>query len=224
MRWIILLFLAATLAPTQSQAEGERAGDFDYYVLALSWSPSFCALEGAARGNPQCDRSLGWVMHGLWPQYDMASSSEAVGQRNGGWPSYCPTVHRNPSRADTAAMADIMGSGGSAWHQWNKHGRCTGLSSDDYYALSRLAFDRVNRPEVLRRLDRSVTLPAAVIEEAFLEANSGWTSDMLTITCKGGRIAEARLCLTRDLTPRPCAADVRRDCRATDALLDPINE
>ena len=39
-------------------------------------------------------------------------------------------------------MADIMGSGGSAWHQWKKHGRCSGLSPDDFFALSREAYGR----------------------------------------------------------------------------------
>lgn len=208
MRLAIALACLALLAQPAS-AEGERAGDFDYYVLSLSWSPSFCA--GRTDDHPQCDRPLGWVLHGLWPQYDQ------------GWPSYCPTGHRNPSRSDTAAMADIMGSSGSAWHQWNKHGRCTGLSSDDYYALSRLAYDRVVRPELLRKLDRSVTLPAKLIEEAFLNDNPALGADMLTVTCKDRRIQEVRICLSRDLEPRVCGADVIRDCSMQDALLDPIN-
>lgn len=207
MRWLLLLLLSATIA----RADGERAGEFDYYVLSLSWSPTWCALEGEARGSPQCDRPLGWVLHGLWPQYER------------GWPANCPTVHRNPSRTQTEAMADIMGTSGLAWYQWQKHGRCSGLAAEDYYRLARLAYERVNRPEVLRKLDRPVKLPASVIEEAFLQANPGLTADMLTITCKDGRIQEARLCLTRDLTPRPCAPDVRRDCTMTNALLDPID-
>ncbi len=209
MRWLIALLLSTALA----RADGEPAGEFDYYVLSLSWSPTFCALEGDARGNPQCDSvvGFGWVLHGLWPQYEQ------------GWPSYCAGTARNPSRAETAAMADIMGSAGSAWHQWNKHGRCTGLSSDNYFALSRRAFAQVVRPEILRKLDRSVTLPAAVIEEAFLRSNPGWQADMVTITCKSGRIQEARICLSRDdLTPRRCGADVIADCRQQDALFEPI--
>ena len=210
MRWIIAVLLAASLFGRPLHADGERAGEFDYYVLAMSWSPTFCALEGEARDNPQCDRPLGWVLHGLWPQFE------------NGWPSYCNTNERNPSRSDTKAMVDIMGSAGSAWHQWKKHGRCSGLSSDDYFALARLAFSRVNRPEVLRKLDKSVTLPATLIEEAFLKANPDLAPDMLTITCKSGRIQEARLCLTRGLEPRTCGADVIRDCRMRDALFDPI--
>jgi len=208
MRFLVALVLSAGLA----HAEGERAGEFDYYVMALSWSPTWCALEGDARNSPQCDddKDNGWVLHGLWPQYE------------NGWPSYCRTNARNPSRADTRAEADLFGSSGNAWHQWNKHGRCTGLRADDYYKIARLAYDEINRPDVLRKLDRPVRLPAKVIEQAFIEENQSLEPDQITITCKQGRIQEARICLTRDLELRSCGADVLRDCSSQDALLDPI--
>jgi len=203
---------ALALAATHAAAEGERAGEFDYYVLALSWSPTWCALEGDARGAPQCsgDKGRGWVLHGLWPQNEE------------GWPSFCRTTARDPSRAETAAMADVMGSGGAAWHQWRKHGRCSGLSPGDYFAAAREAFAAVNRPALFDRMTQAYRLPASVVEEAFLESNPGWAADMLTITCKDGRIQEARLCLTRDLEPRRCGADAVRDCRMRDALMEPV--
>lgn len=208
MRWFALWLWLPCLA----LAEGERAGDFDYYVLSLSWSPTWCALEGDARGSPQCDAAedFGWVLHGLWPQYE------------NGWPSYCRTGARDPSRAQTRAMIDIMGSSGLAWHQWKKHGRCSGLSAEDYFSASRDAYARIVRPELFRRLERPIEVPASVIEEAFLRENAGLEPDMLTITCKAGRIQEARLCLTRDLEPRACGRDVVRDCQMDDALFDPI--
>ncbi len=209
MRWLVVLLLSAGLA-SLAHAEGERAGAFDYYVLALSWSPTWCALEGDARGAEQCETDHGWILHGLWPQYHR------------GYPSYCPSSARPPSRAQTGAMADIMGSGGLAWHQWKKHGSCSGLSAEEYFSLSREAYGRVTRPEVLRRLDEPVTLPATVIEDAFLQANPGLEPDMLTITCRAGRIQEARLCLSRDLDPVPCGSDVVRDCSLDNALFDPV--
>ena len=172
MRWLVVLLLWGGLA----RAEGEPAGAFDYYVLSLSWSPTWCALEGDTRGSEQCETDYGWILHGLWPQYHR------------GYPSYCPTSAPPPSRARTRDMADIMGSGGLAWHQWKKHGSCSGLSAEDYFALSREAYERVTRPELLRRLEEPVTLPATLIEDAFLEANSGLEPDMITITCREGRI------------------------------------
>jgi ribonuclease T2 len=189
-----------------------RAQDFDYYVLALSWSPTWCAGDPDRRSSEQCEpsRDLGFTLHGLWPQYDE------------GWPSFCPTSLRPPSRGQTGAMADIMGSSGLAWHQWRKHGVCSGLSSEDYFALSRLAYEQIVRPDLLRRLDREVRLPARVIEEAFLEANPNLAPDMLTVTCRAGRVQEVRLCLTRGLEPRACGDDVVRDCRLEDALFSPM--
>ncbi len=207
---IALALLVGVLLGGPSRAEGERAGDFDYWVLSLSWSPTWCALDGRDRGSPQCDRPLGFVLHGLWPQYER------------GWPSYCRTIQRDPTRAETAAMADIMGDPGSAWHQWRKHGRCSGLAARDYYALSRVAFASVAPPPQLPLLDAPVRLPARVVEDAFLAANPGLARDMVTITCRAGRIQEARICLTRDLTPRRCGEDVIRDCGLTDALLEPV--
>jgi ribonuclease T2 len=208
MRVLGALLLSAGMA----MADGEKAGDFDYYVMALSWSPTWCALEGDRRGSPQCEAEadFGWVLHGLWPQYE------------NGWPSYCRTDARNPSRTDTRDEADLFGSSGNAWHQWNKHGRCSGLRADDYYALAREAYDRVTRPELLRKLEDPIRVPAKVIEQAFLEENPQLDADQITITCKAGRIQEARICLTRDLEPRRCGVDVIRDCAMSDALLDPI--
>ncbi|MFZ5962478.1 ribonuclease T2 family protein [Thalassococcus sp. BH17M4-6] len=211
-RLIALALLLFTLPSAPARAEGEPAGVFDYYVLSLSWSPTWCALEGDARRSPQCDAAadFGWVLHGLWPQYHR------------GWPSYCRTTHAPPSRAMTAAMADIMGTPGLAWYQWKKHGVCAGLPAADYYALARRAFEAVKKPQVFRRLDKPVTLPATLVEEAFLKENRGLEPDMLTITCKAGRIQEARLCLSRVLDPVPCGRDVVRDCTLGDALFDPI--
>jgi ribonuclease T2 len=211
MRQILLAIAALCWAPS-AKAEGERAGDFDYYVLSLSWSSAWCALEGDARDDPQCDagRGLTFVLHGLWPQYE------------NGWPSYCRTVERDPTRAETAAMADIMGGAGLAFYQWKKHGRCSGLSPQGYYQAARQTFDGIEIPELFSRVSEPLTLPASVIEEAFLETNPGLQRDQITITCKDGLIQEARICLTTDLAPRRCGDDVIRDCRLSDAVLEPV--
>lgn len=208
-----MLRLFAALAVFATPAwSADRAGEFDYYVLSLSWSPNWCALTGDARNSPQCDETtdFGWVMHGLWPQYER------------GFPADCHTSKRAPTRQQTAAMADIMGTSGLAWYQWNKHGVCAGLESDDYFALARLAYEKVTRPAVFRNLDKTVTLPASLIEDAFVRDNPDLPRDGLTVTCKSGYIQEARICLTRDLDFRTCGADVIRDCTLPSAQFDPI--
>lgn len=186
-------FLAALFA---LGAHPAAAQDFDYYLLALSWNPSWCAAEGDARGAAECtpQSDLGFTVHGLWPQYE------------DGWPEYCETDVADPSRRDTAAMADIMGSGGLAWYQWKKHGRCSGLDAADYFSRTRTAFDRLGLPDL-----GAQALTAGEVGSAFLDANPELDPAQLVVTCAGGRLAEVRLCLTPDLSPRACAADVRRD-------------
>ncbi len=190
----------------------DRAGDFDHYVLALSWNASWCAAEGDARAAPQCDprRDHGFVLHGLWPQHEQ------------GWPEWSRSPARDPGRAETAAMADIMGSGGLAWHAWKKHGRCSGLTARAYFEASRRAFAQVTRPAALRALRDDVEIAPEVIEAAFLEANPGLTADGVTVTCAGGLFREVRICLTRDLAPRACARDAARDCATPLVALPPM--
>lgn len=214
-RFFTILVVLATFAAiftAPARAEGDRAGEFDYYVLSLSWSPNWCALEGDAKRSEQCDPSedFGWVLHGLWPQYHR------------GWPDYCRTAETPPTRRQTGEMADIMGTSGLAWHQWKKHGSCSGLSAQGYFDLAREAYGRITRPAIFRRLDKPVRLPASVVEEAFLKENPALSRYSLTITCRDGYIQEARICLSRDLTPVPCGRDVIKDCTLKDALFQPV--
>ncbi|CUX83253.1 MAG: ribonuclease T2 [Roseibaca calidilacus] len=191
------------------QADGSEQGD--YYLLALSWTPSWCDAEGDARGAPQCDDGTGWQVHGLWPQHAA-----------GGWPEYCDTDARDPSRSQTRAMADIMGDDGLAWHQWKKHGRCSGLSADAYFAQTRAAFEGLDWPETLTRITRTTRLSPDAVEAAFRDANPQFSADMVITTCRDGDLRELRLCLTEDLRPRSCGTDVlERACRARQISLPP---
>ncbi len=187
------------------------AAAFDYYVLALSWQPTYCALEGADRHDPQCGTPRGFTLHGLWPQNET------------GYPKDCTTPERDPSRRETAAMADITGSAGLAWHEWKTHGRCSGLDARRYFALSRQAFGSIRMPPVLTALDRDVNVAPRVIEDAFREANPALGPDMVTITCQSGRIDEVRICMGKDLAPRDCGADAVTDCRLGAARLSPVS-
>lgn len=195
------LVLALSLFAPPALAQ-DVAGRFDYYVLSLSWSPSWCAAKGDTSGAEQCatGRRLGFTVHGLWPQYEK------------GWPADCRTTARNPSRHETAAMADLMGSGGLAWHQWKKHGRCSGLTARDYFALTREAARRIRIPAALSAVPRDINLPAKVVEDAFIEANPGMQPQGITVACRQKALQEVRICLTRDLQPRACAPDSQRDC------------
>ncbi|AGT07532.1 ribonuclease T2 family protein [Paracoccus aminophilus] len=203
----VALALPLLLAPaltSPAAAEGS-AGEFDYYVLSLSWAPSWCRSAEDTRDSNSCDpgRRTGFTVHGLWPQYEA------------GWPDNCPTTEPNPSRRDTREMVDLMGSSGLAWYQWRKHGRCSGLSASTYFDEIRRATTKIQIPELFSRLNRDVALRAPIIEDAFIESNPGLTRNGITVTCQGGNLQEVRICLTRDLQPRDCAPDSRRDCTST---------
>ncbi len=197
----LFLALVAAVAPA-----ADRPGDFAYWVLALSWSPSWCRSEGAGRAatEAQCDArtARGFVVHGLWPQHEA------------GWPVDCATAAPGPSRRETAAMADLMGSPGLAFHQWRRHGRCSGLSGSDYLALTRRVAGQVVVPPGLRRAGADAEIDPDLLEAAFLAANPGFVADGITVTCRGGLLREVRLCFDRALVPRACAPDAARDCRA----------
>ena len=193
-------------------AEAKEPG-FDHYLLALTWMPSFCEFEGDARDDPRCAPGTGhgWMVHGLWPQH-----------AGGGWPEYCPTAQRNPSRRETAAQVDLFGASGTAWHQWNKHGSCTGLSAADYYALTRAAVAAFALPEVLAGPEMDAVIAPRRVEAAFIEANPQLDEAMMVTVCRRDAIIELRLCLTRELDPRPCdAALFRRECALDAARLPP---
>ena len=189
--WIVALVLAVRAA---------AGAGFDHYLLAVSWTPSWCVAEGDARGDARCAEGAdaGWLVHGLWPQHAQ------------GWPEFCTTAARDPSRAQTRAMTDIMGSAGLAWHQWRKHGRCSGLNAAAYFATTREAFARL-----------AFLAPEATTVEgltrALKAANPGLTAEDFVITCRGNHLAEVRLCLTPWLAPRTCTPDVR--ARACDGAL-----
>jgi ribonuclease T2 len=208
----LLAALMALFVTGTAQADGERAGDFDYYVMSLSWSSAWCTLEGDARGDPQCNpgRGLTFVLHGLWPQNET------------GWPSYCRTTERDPTRRETAAMADIMGGSGLAFYEWKKHGRCAGLSAADYFATARKAYRSVKVSPLFSQVRQDLTVPPEVIESAFLDQNPTLTRDSVTVTCSEGLIQEVRICLSKDLSPRRCGDDAIRDCRQRDAVLDAV--
>lgn len=212
IRPLLTLLTAALLALAAPAGAQNRAGDFDHYVLAMSWIPAYCAQDGDARADARCAAGtrIGWMVHGLWPQH-----------RDGDWPEYCATTHRAPTRHETTAQTDLFGAPGAAWHQWNKHGRCTGLSAANYYALTRLAAGRLALPQVFARIDQPLSIAPDVIEAAFIEANPGLRDEMLVTSCRRDELVELRLCLTRDLEPRACD-DAMRSCSLRAARLLPL--
>ncbi|HAT86802.1 ribonuclease T2 family protein [Cohaesibacter gelatinilyticus] len=193
-----------------SSASAQKAGDFDYYLLALSWSPSYCADDGKkGRDKLQCysDRRYGFVVHGLWPQYDK------------GYPEYCDTSFKKPSRKLVDQMLKFSPSRGLIHHEWKKHGTCTGLSSLEYFRLAVKSFKKLKRPESLVSLDRPILKTVRQIRNDLLEANPNIPSDGIVVTCKRQKLREIRICMDKQGNYKSCSRSALRGmCRNKDKL------
>ena len=185
---------------------------FDFYVLALSWSPSYCEAEGKEANRQQCGtaRPYAFVVHGLWPQYER------------GYPESCRTDEPDVPNAKLRTLYDIMPAAGLIRHQWRKHGTCTGLDQDDYFAVLRAARESVSIPPEFRRLDAYRTLDPDDAEEAFLKANPSLPRDAVAVTCDRRYLREVRICMTRDLDFRSCPEIDRRACRLPKVVMPPV--
>jgi ribonuclease T2 len=174
--------------PSDFRRGGAPAGDFDFYVLALSWSPSFCEMGGARRSPAQCARGAnpGFVVHGLWPQND------------NGYPSNCPGNPFLPF-AVLSRLGDLYPDPGLARHEWRQHGLCSGESPSAYFADVRVARDAIVVPPAFRAPEADQRLSPLAIQRAFIEANPRLRPGMMAVTCRRGLFQEARFCLSKDL-------------------------
>jgi ribonuclease T2 len=209
---LVAAAVALAVASAIPAAAQDRPGDFDFYVLSLSWSPAYCALEGDAEGSEQCsdDAGHGFVVHGLWPQYEE------------GYPEFCGDADESDLPAAlTRSMLDVMPDGGLIAYQWVKHGSCTGLSPEDYFAETRAAFERIGIPETNEFGSRDGSVSAEAIEEAFITENPGLGEDGIAVSCKQGLLAEVRICLTRKLEFRACEEVDARGCRDEELFITP---
>ncbi|KAB2726205.1 ribonuclease T2 family protein [Brucella intermedia] len=216
----ITLLAAATanvLAALPARAD-DIPGEFDFYVLALSWSPSYCASEGPGANKQQCgtSRPFGFVVHGLWPQNEWGypANCQVDNNRSGG--SYVP-------RRIISSLSDIMPAAGLVAYQWRKHGSCSGLSQSDYFATLRNAFDQVNIPPSLRNLARGTAggrrVDPILVEKAFIAANPGMKPDGISISCKRNYLQEVRICMTKDLQFRSCDEVDANACRSRSVMM-----
>jgi ribonuclease T2 len=211
---LVLAFpTAPVLAQDPREARGAPAGQFDYYVLALSWSPGFCEATGDVKGRRQCENGagLGFVIHGLWPQSDR------------GYPSFCEPGGRFLSRPALEAAKGLFPEEGLARYQWRKHGSCSGLSPAAYFEAARRARDLVRIPGRLDRPGPDTKALSSDIERAFAQANPGLRPEMMAVACGRRVFQEIRICLDKDLRGfRPCPEIDRAGCRAGDIAVPAI--
>lgn len=221
MRWfshvcgsLLVGLLLIGIAPAEAQSGNwfrNRVEVFDYYLLSLSWSPEYCAGSPGDNDSHQCrgERRFGFVVHGLWPQY------------NKGYPQFC----RGNSRVSNALierMLPLMPSEQLIRHEWKKHGTCSGLAAEQYFEKVEDAYALVTIPPPYKNPPDAVSVAPRQLKRDFATANRNFTEKNFAVVCKGRFLSEVRVCLDKDLTPRACGADIRDSCRAEKVILRPV--
>jgi ribonuclease T2 len=215
----VIFILAVTVGSAPAQDRRQNApGKFDFYVLTLSWSPSFCEAS-AERGNngaaqrEQCgDRPFSFVVHGLWPQYER------------GFPEFCQNPAPRLNRNIVSGMLDLMPSPRLIFHEWDRHGTCSGLSPGAFFETVRRARAAVKIPEAYLDVQTPLTVTPDEVREAFVNANPGLSQDGIAIACDQRRLSEVRICLSRDLKFHDCGSGVGRACRRDRLTLPPVRK
>ena len=204
-------------APSASQASSAgivAPGDFDFYLLTLSWSPGFCDTGGQAKSPDQCaiGAGLGFVVHGLWPQNAQ------------GYPSDCDGNPRPVSRTALALAQGVFPSDGLARYEWRKHGTCTGLSPEGFFASVRRARDKIAIPDAFKAPRQEQSFAPIEIMRAFIAVNPGLRLGAMAVSCARGELADVRLCLSKDLRSFvDCPEVARRACRSPSIAVAPTH-
>jgi ribonuclease T2 len=205
----ILTVSAVALA---QDARQNQPGEFDFYVLSLSWSPSFCDAAGdRAKQQAECsERPYSFVVHGLWPQYEK------------GFPEYCQVPSPRLDRNIVSSMLDLMPAPRLIFHEWDRHGTCSGLSARAYFDTVRKARAVVKIPSEFLDVKSELAVTPDTVEEAFTKANPGLSRGAIAIGCDNKRLREIRICMTRELAFRDCAEVDRRACRRDKLVMPPV--
>jgi ribonuclease T2 len=214
------LVASATLAmagPGSAQDRRQNTpGQFDFYVLSLSWSPSYCEGREESGGGgrsqqTQCGgRPFSFVVHGLWPQYEK------------GYPEYCQRPSPRLGRSIMGSMLDLMPAPGLIYNEWDKHGTCSGLGERTYFETIRKARAAVKIPDEYLQFADPKTVSPSEVEEAFIKVNPGMKASGIAVTCNRKRLSEVRICMSKELEFRDCPEIDRQACPLDQVTMPPV--
>ena len=212
---LVAVLLTAGTAAAQDRRQNQP-GKFDFYVLSLSWAPSFCeaAFERAPdqAPSPECgQRAVPFVVHGLWPQYET------------GFPEFCQQPSPRLDRSVVSSMLDLMPAPRLIFNEWDKHGTCSGLSPHAYFETMRKARALVKIPDDYLEAAHEVTLAPAQVGDAFVKANPGLTRASIAVSCDAKRLTEVRICIGKDLQFHECPDVEQHSCRRDQIVMPPLH-
>jgi ribonuclease T2 len=183
-----------TPAPVLTPHPGEAVSGVTnaIYLLALNWTPQWCAQGGvgASAREMECGQPFGFTLHGLWPN-GLAKP----------YPRYCRPV----GGLDLAMVRHMYCRTPSPvllQHEWQAHGACGFPDPRAYFGQAARLFDQLKLPKIESVAPDRLT--AGVVRAAFVTANPRFRPrDVFVQTTREGALAEVRLCY--DLAYRPAA-------------------
>ncbi len=211
---MLVFALLVVLTPLCGIAQEIKSppGQFDYYVLNLSWAPEFCytlrtlsPAEQAEKGSEECAAPHGFVLHGLWPQ-----------NFDGTYPASCA---ERPGPLHPERNLDMTPSLPLLKHEWAKHGTCTTLSPETYFATARQDYSAVEFPEAFKRLDHEVMLRPDEILGMFYRANPSFPEGSFVLSCGRNYLTAIEACFSKE--GKPIACQNLRGCRANAVKVTP---
>ena len=205
------LVLAAA-ALVGALAGAQAADNFDYYVFALSWSPGFCDTGGAAKQPTECapGASAGFVVHGLWPNSAAGPNPEDCRD------AYVP--------AAALRLSDgVYPDEGLARYEYRKHGTCSGLDPQAYFAAVKTLRDAIVVPETLKAPREMLKTSPDALTQAFIAANANLAADDIAISCRDGELFDVRICVAKSLTAfAQCPKVAGHTCHAASIAVAPL--
>lgn len=206
--WLIIITVSLTTAASARKHHKKRpSAAFDYYLLSLSWAPTYCASHPADRSSEcKTGNHTAFVLHGLWP------SSNA----NPMQPVSCKPA--SPVSASIVRhMLEYFPSKYLVQHEWNKHGTCSGNSPAEYFTKAEQAYKAVQVPAQYRNLDHSEQISVQAIEQDFAQANSA-PVEAFRLSCHAGWLVAVEACLDKDLHYQACPKSAR-ECTSREVKL-----
>jgi ribonuclease T2 len=196
--WALLSFvvLTAPIAAARRRHRHHHPARFDYYVLALSWAPNYCASHPTDHTSEcQAGAHKAFVLHGLWPQANNAP----------------PPMSCEPARPVAHDVVDhmlqFMPTPALIQHEWAKHGTCSGLSPQDYFAKVEQAFQKVQVPSEFQSLSTPKDFAVKDVEQNFASANHA-PEQAFRVSCHGSDLVNLEVCVSKDLDYQPCTGSV----------------
>ncbi len=202
LAFVLLITACLMLVNSAHAQERGEPGRFDFYLMNLSWAPEFCTIHGTA---PECVARPGFILHGLWAQ-----------NNDGSYPVFCS---EEPGPARPEQNLDITPDLSLLRHEWAKHGTCSGVGPQRFFAMEHQAFRSLRIPPQIEHVDHEISMTPDAILGLFAEANPAFPAGSILLSCGRNHLTAIEACFSKDLRPIVCQG--LRTCRTNSVKITP---